>query len=588
ALAWKVWLQQTRGVPHVKVLLDSQAKHAWKRGGKAGGILSDVERMTGKVKKGGRFWFIFIGHGAPGENGDGGLLLGADVEQTVDSFETRGIPVKSELLPRLRKAPESVAILDACFSGLDGRGKRFIKDLQPVLHAQLKSVPGNVTVLTAAKSDQFAGPLPGAARPAFSYLALGALRGWADDDGNGVITAGDVQRFVEDTLMVSLSDRVQVPDLNGNAKLALASKAREPKPVLKRSGFEPELPVRSDTPSGDDVYDEIAQQAKEEEAIERKKQAEKAAREREFNDKLDLEWAKAKPLIQRGGQSGKKALALFLGRWEGKEFPNRYADEANSLFESRQGGDLGKNKAGIAWISIKGGSFQMGSNKGDDDEKPVHTVRVRDFSIGKTEVTVGQYRACVAAGACSEPHWDDETCFVWTGSTWSKGRLPDSFRGEQQPVVCVDWDQAKAFASWAGGRLPSEAEWEYAARSQGQGREYPWGNAQASCSYAVMDDGGLGCGQDRTWPVCSKPRGNTEQGVCDMSGNVWEWVADMYSENYSSTPRDGTEHLSGSERVDRGGGWVSNASGLRAAGRYGFDPGDRRDYLGFRVARSHP
>ncbi|MBU1898724.1 hypothetical protein KKB55_13330, partial [Myxococcota bacterium] len=186
----------------------------------------------------------FIGHGAPGENGDGGLLLGADVEQTVDSFETRGIPVKSELLPRLRKAPESVAILDACFSGLDGRGKRFIKDLQPVLHAQLKSVPGNVTVLTAAKSDQFAGPLPGAARPAFSYLALGALRGWADDDGNGVITAGDVQRFVEDTLMVSLSDRVQVPDLNGNAKLALASKAREPKPVLKRSGFEPEVPVK--------------------------------------------------------------------------------------------------------------------------------------------------------------------------------------------------------------------------------------------------------------------------------------------------------------------------------------------------------
>ncbi|MBU1898178.1 formylglycine-generating enzyme family protein, partial [Myxococcota bacterium] len=365
-----------------------------------------------------------------------------------------------------------------------------------------------------------------------------------------------------------------VPDLNGNAKLALASKAREPKPVLKRSRFEPEVTVGSDTPSGNDVYDEIAQQAKEEEEIERKKQAAKAEREREFNAKLDLEWAKAKPLIQRGDQSGKKALVLFLGRWEGKEFPNRYADEAKSLFESRQDGGAGENKAGIAWILIKGGSFQMGSNKRSDYEKPVHTVRVRDFSIGKTEVTVGQYRACVAAGACSEPY---------TGGNCNWGQ---SGR-EDHPINCVNWDQAKAFASWAGGRLPSEAEWEYAARSQGQGREYPWGNAQASCSYAVMDDGGNGCGQDRTWPVCSKPRGNTEQGVCDMSGNVWEWVADYYG-SYSSTPRDGTEHLSGSERVYRGGSWNGNASRLRAADRYRFGPGFRFNGLGFRVARSHP
>ncbi|MBU1432685.1 caspase family protein, partial [Myxococcota bacterium] len=196
AAAWKAWLEQTRGVPYVKVLLDSQAKHGWKRGGKAGGILADVEQMARKVKKGGMLWFVFIGHGAPGEGGEGGLLLGADVEQTVESFEMRGLPVKSELLPRLRKAPQAVAILDACFSGLDGGGRRFIKDLQPVLHAKLNSVPGNVIVLTAAKSDQFAGPLPGASRPAFSYLALGALRGWADSTGQGVITAGDVRRYV--------------------------------------------------------------------------------------------------------------------------------------------------------------------------------------------------------------------------------------------------------------------------------------------------------------------------------------------------------------------------------------------------------
>ncbi|MBU0550705.1 SUMF1/EgtB/PvdO family nonheme iron enzyme, partial [Myxococcota bacterium] len=118
-----------------------------------------------------------------------------------------------------------------------------------------------------------------------------------------------------------------------------------------------------------------------------------------------------------------------------------------------------------------------------------------------------------------------------------------------------------------------------------QGREYPWGNAQATCDYAVMFDGGNGCGQNRTWPVCSKTKGNTEQGVCDMSGNVWEWVADYYG-SYSSTPRDGTEHLSGSDRVVRGGSWYYVADYARAACRFYWNPSIRDDVLGFRLVRT--
>ena len=99
----------------------------------------------------------------------------------------------------------------------------------------------------------------------------------------------------------------------------------------------------------------------------------------------------------------------------------------------------------------------------------------------------------------------------------------------------------------------------------------------------------MGCGQERTWPVCSKPAGNSTQGVCDLSGNVWEWVQDTYRKNYRGAPGDGTAWDTGaSSRVDRGGGWRDAGSFLRASGRYGVDPSGRYGSLGFRLARSNP
>ena len=252
--------------------------------------------------------------------------------------------------------------------------------------------------------------------------------------------------------------------------------------------------------------------------------------------------------------------------------------ELNILIETCPGG----------WCLIPGGSFNMGSNDGDDDERPVHSVTVRTFEMSKTAVTFRQYRACVSAGGCTPAHVDDGTCWIWNGSKWEQGRLPSSFQGDEQPVVCVDWDQAQAYARWAGGRLPTEAEWEYAARSGGRDWKYPWGNENATCERAVMDDGGNGCGRNSTWPVCSKPRGNTTQGLCDMAGNVWEWVQDWYHDSYNGAPTDGSawERPTGSYRVSRGGSWVSSARFVRAANRNDFLPGDRNCNVGFRLARS--
>lgn len=247
--------------------------------------------------------------------------------------------------------------------------------------------------------------------------------------------------------------------------------------------------------------------------------------------------------------------------------------------------------AEIQWVRISSGSFWMGANDGAPNEKPVHSVTLRAFDMSKSAVTFKQYRACVAAEACTPPHVSDNTCYLYDGLKWNAGKLPDSYQGDDQPVVCVSWNQARAFAQWAGGRLPSEAEWAYAARSEGKDRVYPWGDEKATCERAVMNDGLPGCGRGQTWPVCSKPKGNTDQGLCDMAGNTWEWVQDWYHPSYTGAPSDGSawEVPPTEARVYRGGGaWYATAEFLRTTIRESFNPSFRGYYFGFRVARSAP
>ncbi len=225
---------------------------------------------------------------------------------------------------------------------------------------------------------------------------------------------------------------------------------------------------------------------------------------------------------------------------------------------------------GIEWVTIPGGSFMMGA--GDlTDTKPRHEVTVETFQMAKTLVTNKQYQACVQAGACTPP-----------------SGIPSDMQADDQPVVDVDWNQAEAFSEWVGGRLPSEAEWEYAARSGGKERKYPWGNQDATCKRAVISADADGCGRNATWPVCSKAAGNTKQGLCDMAGNVWEWVQDRYHGSYDGAPTDGSawENAAGSSRVMRGGSWHFAARYARSARRGRGAPGYRFSYLGFRPSRS--
>ena len=220
-------------------------------------------------------------------------------------------------------------------------------------------------------------------------------------------------------------------------------------------------------------------------------------------------------------------------------------------------------RADIEWVTIPGGSFVMGTAK--DDEGPPHRVALKTFRMAKSAVTNRQYQACVDAGAC-------------TPTTDCESRSQD----DDHPVVCVDWEQSNVFARWAGGRLPTEAEWEYAARSAGKERIYPWGDQEADCGKAAI----AGCGTG-TAPVCSKPAGNTDQGLCDMAGNTWSWVQDPYHASYKGAPSDGKSWETPGERyrVFRGGSFLFDASYARATQRRYDVPETRCGRVGFRPVK---
>ncbi len=231
---------------------------------------------------------------------------------------------------------------------------------------------------------------------------------------------------------------------------------------------------------------------------------------------------------------------------------------------------------GLTWVPIPGGTYEMGSDEGYGANRPLHEVTVPDFEMTSTEITVRQYRACMKAGKCSAPTADEVFYEYYPG--WHPGN-------EDYPMAFVSWDQARAYCRWAGGRLPTEAEWEYAARSAGQPIDYPWGNTPATCTYAVM----WGCGTDNPMVVCSRTMGNTAQGLCDMAGNVEEWVEDDYHPDYTDAPGDGSAWVDsprGTKRVTRGSSYGSEQSwGLSTSYRLHADPTWQHMAIGFRCAR---
>lgn len=230
---------------------------------------------------------------------------------------------------------------------------------------------------------------------------------------------------------------------------------------------------------------------------------------------------------------------------------------------------------------ILAGEFQMGSEDGSSGETPVHTVYLDAYYMDVYEVTNAQYAACVQAGSCTPP----QPTKSYTRSSYYGDSTYDDY-----PVIYVDWSQARAYCQWRGGDLPTEAQWEKAARGGLEGKQYPWGDEDPVCQKGARNgakfDDDAGCNDTDTEPVGSySPNG---YGLYDMAGNVWEWVLDWYQETfYASSPAaNPTGPSSGEYRVVRGGSWSNVAGSVRTANRVRYDPSYRSDVRGFRCSRS--
>jgi WD40 repeat protein len=244
--------------------------------------------------------------------------------------------------------------------------------------------------------------------------------------------------------------------------------------------------------------------------------------------------------------------------------------------EHQPGDTHTRAKDGMQMVYVPAGEFLMGSTDADsdasDDEKPQHTVYLDAFWIDKTEVSRSQFHMCVNSGMCQTPMTCEHDSIVYDYDTFA-----------EFPMTCVDWNQAQSYCQWVGARLPTEAEWEKAARGT-DGRKYAWGNSAPDDNKANYNSRTDNLCVGFSSKVGSYPTGASPYGALDIAGNVWEWCADWYDRDYySSSPTNNpTGPYSNDKKVLRGGDWCSNPRDIRAARRDYTYPDARSMHLGFR------
>ncbi|MCB0037073.1 MAG: SUMF1/EgtB/PvdO family nonheme iron enzyme, partial [Anaerolineales bacterium] len=521
-----------------------------------------IEAFFSGRKRGDTLLLYFSGHGVLDPNG---RLYLATTNTKTNSLRATGISAQfiSESMDDSH-SQRQILILDCCHSGAFARNSKAAVD-RPVGTATAFEGDGTGRViLTATDSTQHAWEgdelLRGDGRSRFTYhLVEGLKTGKADRYGKGHITVDDLYEYVyEQVKDDSSGDKPQTPrkwSYNREGELMIAKNLH---------GYHVEEQPDHST----------------------------------YVSPLSMEHtSSAKQLLSIPfGHGGSKwslgvvaivVLGVLVGIYSifgtGDDKSVISEGEATETQPIEPSDFVPQNVYGIEWIRIPTGPFMMGAAEGDtdadDDESPLHEINLDTFWIAKTEVTNEQYKAFV-----DDIRYDPPSC-VWEGNI-----IPDGLG--DHPVVCVSWLDAVAYSEWLSEEtgleitLPSEAEWEKAARGDDDTRIYPWGDSfdgrLLNCDFRCSEDG-----FSATAPVGSFPEGASPYGVLDMSGNAWEWTRSIYDQDdypypYDST--DGREDMDNTShfRVLRGGSWGGYSGSVRVSNRR-MDLAPRSMLRGFRV-----
>ncbi len=607
---WQAYLTETLRTPvqRVTLLRDAQATREQ--------IARALAAQAAAVRPGATLWLIFIGHGAPAPDGRDGLLVGADAQATAESLRDRSLR-RGEILSLLSRGRQArtVVVLDACFSGRDRTGRDLLAGLQPLLVTPaLGKADPRLVLMTAASADQFAGPLPDSKRPrpAFAYLTLGGLRGWAAD-ASGKVEAGALVNFARRALSLA-HDRVQTPELDAGAATTVLGRGREPAPdlaAIEREAADSPFqvssaaltPVPRAAPPGDwnatplDFRSVDAAAWADYEAAHdfersdatpgaksrrwralaaawpdasfaaaakrRAAQWESYAEGQDRTDRArrlraaarDEDWSKLKVLL---GYSvvAPKDKALWADEFASAymPFPGLTPEMARALAPLLA---PGRPRAALEILARDGGDGAASAQSAWAAAGAGVTWRAlsvpdspaRDFEISTLPVSQDQYKLCVSAGACRPIDAGDDACSVLD---------PGRKAGPSGAAICASWRQAVDFAHWVGGRLPTREEWSRATDARG-----------AECR-----------------------RGSGSQELCRGSSGDWEWTEDWRPPSLAPVPAAGTPWPQAGwaspyapTPFGMPAGWMAPADMARQARRFDFASGARYRDVVFRVAR---
>ena len=529
---------------------------------------------------------FYSGHGVPGVSDGRGYLL--PVNAHPDTAEINGYPI-DVLYENLDKVPsKSVTVfLDACFSGSSDGGALVVGS--PVsVEADVSNVSG-LTVLTAAGSKQVAHWDREARHGMFTEHLLDALYGAGDADDDGRVSAAEAKRYLDRHMRRAVRrtyGREQDARLHGDASAVLS--------FSSMAGWG-SRPLLGPPPAAFTVV---------------------------------VEPAEAQVRILNIGPAYQAGMELAAGSYQVEASAPGYVTKTETVIHGSSAtvhrmalSPAEDRLRSCAWcpelVEIPAGQFRMGdlAGTGEENEKPVHRVHVHRFALARHETTVGQFRRFVMAtgyrtdaerdGAkgCRTVEISTRNKWDWTpGRSWANVEYALE---EDQPVVCVSWNDVQAYVGWlnertsGGWRLPSEAEWEYAARAGSETLYHFGDDVSRLCDYGNVTDttklpngntwtNRAECSDGAAYPTRVGRYLPNALGLHDMHGNVWEWTQDCWNHSYAGAPTDGSAWENGdcSRRVLRGGSWNYRPSYLRAAYRSRSTAGNRGDGNGFRVART--